>query len=137
MDRKKFLSVAEEDIGRRLLERLKQLYPIKVAFWLKHVDDEDWHLNVTFEPIDREDSVEAFDKVRQIAVDLGDIDLDPFSMDFLDKEYPLVQRAIELQDEVLVTRSHSQKVLYRGSPVEGIVVYPRRDLSSKAPATVS
>ncbi len=128
MDRSERLTITEQDAGQSLVRQLAKFYRLKVAFWFKYADEERWHLNVTFETMTRDEFDRAFDRVRQILKGMGNVELDPFDMTFLEVQEPLVQWAIQLSDDNLTTSSHWRLPMHQGASVEGIFVYPKRDL---------
>jgi len=133
VDRSERLILEERDAGQTLVRELTKSYPLAAAFWFKYADEDRWHLNATFQSMTRDEFDHAFALVRQILAAKRDGPVDPFEMTFLDIQKPLVQRAIQLTDDVLVTSSHWQLPMHQGASIEGVVVYPKRDLTWKSP----
>ncbi len=133
MDRSERLTTAEQDAGQTLVRRLAAVYPLKSAFWFRYADEDRWHLNVTLESMTRNEFNDVFARVRQIINEIENALLDPYDMTFLEPDNLLVQRAMELSDDILITSSHWQLPMNQGASVEAVLVYPKRDLMSNKP----
>ena len=133
MDRPERLNREDRDAGQELVRELTRSYPLAAAFWFKYADEDRWHLNATFHSMTRDEFDHAFARIRQILAERKDLELDPFEMTFLDVKKPLVQQAMQLTDDVLITTSHWQLPMNQGASIEAIVVYPQRDLTWKTP----
>ena len=137
MDRSEQLTMHEQDSGQSFIGEMSQFYPISVAFWFKYWDEDRWHLNVTIPPTTRDEFDEVVGLVRQLAAKPKNRFVDPFQMTFLDLEQPLVRRAIELMDDDLITTSTSRLPTNQGASIDGVVIYPKRDMVPKSPVVAA
>jgi len=129
MDRQAFLNIDELRAGLELIRRFSDSYPVDVAFWINYLNDDRFFLCIASSAVSPTNYNGAAEVAFRLAMEHGNLQLDPMAINLVGMDEPITQRAIDLrQGYVGISRSSSNKVFYRGTPVETIYVYSERHL---------
>jgi hypothetical protein len=112
------------DAGARFVREFATYTPVRVAFWLKGAEDDQWFLYVAGDQIDDSNFDIAYGEVIRITAKMPDPWLDPFQIKVIGAHEPLAKAVLEIQEKYpgrLPTRYHGRQL--GGLSVEEVYIY--------------
>jgi len=88
----------EIDAGLKLALGFNEYQPVKAAFWLKAVDEQNRFLYIVSEQINDENYDVAYGEVLRLAGKIRSPYLDPFRVKIVNAEDPLAKAAVEINE---------------------------------------
>jgi hypothetical protein len=121
----------EKDAGAELIDRMSERWPVKLAFWLKPADGDQWFLHIVAEGIDDSNIKQGYEEVLRLALEMRTPYLDPFQVKLIKGEGPLARAVMQVHQRYSgrVAINYSGSYL-GGMSIEGAYLYPVRDSSS-------
>lgn len=111
--------------GEELLRRLKEVLPVKSAFWVKATEEEPWYLYISSDQIESPGVESGYREVARVVSEMHDPFLDRFSVNVVPTTHPFAQAAINLQTRfarLMPTRLGATP--FGEGMVEGVFLYP-------------
>ena len=97
----------EIEAGEQLLRKLDDVYPIKVAFWLRASDDEGLrYLYIASDKITEKNGLEAYEVVGQIVDEIHSLYFSPFRVKLLRGPSRLTDAALDIASRRLCKSTH-------------------------------
>jgi hypothetical protein len=90
------LVIEEKDAGKDLIDRIGEIWPIQVAFWLKPADSSQWYLYIVAEGIDDSNVDRGYREVLRQIQDMQTPYLDPFQVKLIKADDPLARAVMEV-----------------------------------------
>lgn len=114
------------DAGARFVGEFDKYTPVRVAFWLKGTDDNQWFLYVAGDRIDDSNFDVAYGEVIRLTAKMPDPWLDPFQIKVVGTNEPVAKAVLQIQEKYppgkLPTRYHGRQL--GDLSVEEVYIYP-------------
>jgi len=117
------------EAGRVLVEQFGATFPVKVAFWLKGSEDQEWTLYIASEAINETDFGRAYGQAVVLSGRLGGrmtgFAFDPYRLRVVSANDPVARAAIEIQKRFppgMPTRYRGPQL--GGIGIEEVYIYP-------------
>lgn len=123
------------DDGQRLLTRLaREGFDVRAACWGKPVDEDCWSLYLATPVLDEKGMLGAYGELGRIMRPLGDMSITSADVKLIGAKHPMVQAALDLRRRfphkhpMAYPPTPSPSSLLGGIPLEGVYVYPLREV---------
>ena len=87
------------DAGTRFVHEFASYKPVRVAFWLKGAEDDQWFLYLVSDQIDDSNFDIAYGEVIRITAKMPDPWLDPFQIKVMGAHDPLAKAILQIQEK--------------------------------------
>ena len=124
------LVIEEKDAGKDLIDRMGEIWPIQVAFWLKPAESSQWYLYIVAEGIDDSNVDRGYREVLRRVQDMQTPYLDPFQVKLIKADDPLARAVMEVHHRYpgRLGINYNGRNL-GGMSIEGAYLYPLSNTS--------
>jgi hypothetical protein len=121
----------EKDAGAELVDRISETWPVKLAFWLKPTDSDQWFLYIVAEGIDDSSVARGYEEVLRRVKELRTPYFDPFQVKLIQDDKPLARAVMEVHQRYPGNLAINYAGRYLGGmSIEGAYLYPLPNTSS-------
>ena len=114
----------EKDAGEELVHRISETWPVKLAFWLKPADGDQWFLYIVAEGIDDSIIRQGYKEVLRRVQEMRTPYFDPFQVKLIRADHPLALAVAEVLQRYPVGPAINYNGRYLGGmSIEGAYIY--------------
>jgi hypothetical protein len=122
---------SEKDAGTELIDRISVTWPVKLAFWLRPADSDQWFLYIAAEGIDDSNKDRGYKEVLRQVKELRTPYFDPFQVKLIRGDHPLAVAVMEVHKRYPESLAINYNGRYLGGmSIEGAYLYPLPSISS-------